>query len=141
MVEAIFGTAELMVARTWESFKAEYLLLPPNPQSESLTDWRPAHAALDSLPMVGEATAWYMLRNLYGAPVFKPDVHICAIAKHFFPQAEAPLEAMTVAVRELWEHVCQEKRLLPVHMGEVDFVLWWYRQSTGVPEVAVVASC
>jgi hypothetical protein len=32
------------------------------------------------------------------------------------------------------DDVCQEDKLRPVHLGEVDFILWWYRQKTGQPE-------
>lgn len=140
MVEAVIGTAALIAGR-WEQFRAECLVLPSNPETESLQDWAAAHAALDRLPMVGEATAWYLIRNLYGARVFKPDVHILAIAWHFFPQAATPLEAMSQAVGELWKAVCDDKRFLPVHLGEVDYVLWRYRKTTGSPEAAVSASC
>jgi hypothetical protein len=122
MVGAVVNTATLLT-RSWADFKSEYLRTPPNPETESLRDWYPAHAAIDRLPMVGEATAWYLIRNLYGAPVFKPDVHICAIARHFFPHAEFPLDAMSEAVRELWGQVCREGCFLPIHLGEVDSVV------------------
>jgi hypothetical protein len=140
MVRAVITTAGL-VDRSWDDFKSEYLLLPGNEEAESLQEWRPAHVALDRLPMVGEATAWYLIRNLYGARVFKPDVHICAIAWHFFPDAASPLDAMSKAVKSHWAEVCQDERLLPVHLGKVDYVLWWYRASTGLPEQAVAATC
>jgi hypothetical protein len=138
MVGAVITTAAL-IDRSWSSFKSEYLLLPGNPESESLEDWYPAHAALDYLPMVGEATAWYLIRNLYGAPVFKPDVHIWAIAHHFFPDAKSPLDSLSRAVRELWREICLDYRFLPVHLGEVDYIMWWYRQNTGLPETARIA--
>ncbi len=139
MVGAVITTAAL-IDRSWDSFKSEYLLLPENLETESLKDWYPVHAALDSLPMVGEATAWYLLRNLYGAPVFKPDVHIWGIAAHFFPDANAPLDSMSRAVRKLWGQICLDDRFLPVHLGEVDFILWWYRQNTGLPEGVATSS-
>ena len=123
MVAAVIATAEL-VHHSWGGFKPEYLLLPENPEAESLSEWRDAHAALKRLPMVGEAIAWYLLRNLYGAPVFKPDVHICAIAWHFFGEEESPLDAMSVEVRRVWGHVCRDERFCPVHLGEVDYMLW-----------------
>lgn len=90
--------------------------------------------------MVGQATAWYLIRNLYGAPVFKPDIHICAIASHFFPETDDPLSAMSAAVCDLWENVCEDKRFLPVHLGETDYVLWFYRRRTGLPKLGATIS-
>jgi hypothetical protein len=74
---------------------------------------------------------WYLIRNLYGAPFFKPDLHINAIVAHFFGRDK--LDEMTVSVRQLWPQVCSDKRFLPVHIGIVDYMLWWYRQKTGEP--------
>lgn len=142
MVNAMIETSKLLNGR-WDWFKGKYLRMPVNPESESLTDWMHVHQSLDQLPMVGWANAWYLIRNLYGAPVFKPDVHICAIAGYFFPNAEEPLTAMSQAVRELWEDLCDNERFLPVHLGEIDYILWWYRQATGLPEIQAhaCASC
>lgn len=134
MVNAVIETSKL-VNEDWEQFRSDYLQLPENPESEFLSDWMRVHKKLDELRMVGTATAWYLIRNLYGAPVFKPDLHICAIANYFFPLAKEPLKAMSDAVHTLWETVCVDERFLPVHLGEVDFVLWWYRQATGLPEI------
>ena len=83
--------------------------------------------------MVGDALAWYLIRNLYGAPFFKPDVHIKAIAGHFFGSAPDPVEALAAACRLHWPEVCSESRLLPVHLAEVDYILWWCRRETGEP--------
>jgi hypothetical protein len=157
VVEALLHTAE-EVNHSWSAFRTKYLLLPNNPDSESLEDWLPAHAALDGLKWVGSPTAWYLIRNLYGAPVFKPDVHICAIARHFFGRAESPLDAMSEKVHELWEEVCRgvDTKLAAasgdlmgmrewwdrlcesggfrgVHLGEVDFILWLHRSKTKKP--------
>jgi hypothetical protein len=140
MVQAVIATSELIKNRGWERFRSDFLLLPEYPQTENLGDWIPARKALDGLGMVGQATAWYLIRNLYGAPVFKPDIHICAIANYFFPEADDPLSAMSTAVCELWGNVCEDRRFLPVHLGEVDFILWWYRQATGLPKILAPAS-
>jgi hypothetical protein len=133
MVDAMIRTGKLLDESGWKVFKARYLLLPENPESESLEDWAPAHGALDILPMVGNATAWYLIRNLYGARVFKPDVFICRITDHFFPGAKSPWDALAQAVHEAWDQVCHEDRFRPVHLGEVDYVLWWYARKTGLP--------
>ena len=139
-VEAMIMTAGL-VNRSWDAFKGEYLPLPENPESELLSDWLPSHAALDRLPRVGFAVAWFLIRNLYGAPFFKPDLHINVIAHHFFKRAASPLEAMSMSVRESWEGVCRDERLKPVHLGEVDYILWWHRSNTGLPEAQSPVSC
>lgn len=130
MFEAVISTASTM-ADGWDGFKTQYLLLPDNPESESLDDWWDAYDALDGLPMVGWAIGWYLIRNLYGAPFFKPDLHINEIVAHFFGPEK--LVEMTEVVHELWPKVCSEKRLLPTHIGVVDHILWWYRQKTGDP--------
>jgi hypothetical protein len=129
MVEAVIMTAT-EIGKDWNAFKQKYLPRPVNPQSESPDDWWDSFAALDQLRLVGGANGWYLIRNLYGAPFFKPDVQINAIAKHFF---RGNLQAMTSAVRKLWPQACVDKRFNPVHLGEVDFVLWWYRSQTGDP--------
>jgi hypothetical protein len=139
-VEAMITTAGL-VNRSWDDFKGEYLPLPENPESELLPDWSPSHAALDRLPRVGFAVSWFLIRNLFGAPFFKPDLHINAITHHFFKHAERPLEAMSQAVHELWEEVCSDERLKPVHLGEVDYILWWYRANTGIPAATASVGC
>jgi hypothetical protein len=130
MLNAVIDTAA-KVARDWDGFKSEYLLLAENPESELLDDWRSVYAGLDRLPMVGDAIAWYLIRNLYGAPFFKPDVHINAIVRHFFGAGR--LHEMSDAVRKLWPTVCRDTRWPAVHLGVADYVLWWYRQSTNDP--------
>jgi hypothetical protein len=82
---------------------------------------------------VGDAIAWFLIRDLYGGRFFKPDVHILAIARHFFSGGD-PLKELTDAVRQEWKSICTDKRFLPVHLGEVDLILWWYRRRTGIPE-------
>ena len=96
-----------------------------------MEDWLSAYSALDRLPMVGDAIAWYLIRNLYGAPFFKPDLHINAIKRHFFGNGD--LNEMSATVRQLWPQVCTDSRLARVHLGVVDYVLWWYRMNTGRP--------
>src|SRR5262249_47056961 len=127
---AVIDTAA-KVAAGWDAFKAEYLLLPDDPEAETVDAWWAAYNALDRLPMVGDAIAWYLIRNLYGAPFFKPDLHINPVAAHFFGHGE--LNEMAEASRRLWPEVCHDSRLLRGHLGEVDYVLWWYRQATGLP--------
>jgi hypothetical protein len=129
MLEAVIRTAT-EIASGWDAWKRDNLLLPPNPESERTEDWWEAFAALDRLPMIGPALAWYLIRNLYGAPFFKPDLHINAIANHFFA---GDLEAMASAVRRLWPAVCKDRQYHPVHLGEVDFMLWWYRRKSNDP--------
>ena len=119
------------MATSWDAFKAEYLLLPANPESESLDDWWGAYSALDRLQMVGPAISWYLIRNLYGAPFFKPDLHINAIVKHFFGPSK--LTEISDAVRDLWPQVCSDPRWPVAHLGVADYMLWWYRQSTSDP--------
>lgn len=133
MFEAVVTTA-VMMADDWQAFKKQYLLLPENPESDSLDDWWPAYSALDSLPMVGPAIGWYLIRNLYGAPFFKPDLHINIIVAHFFGPHK--LVEMTSAVRQLWSGICSDRRFERVHIGVVDHMLWWYRQKTGDPPVS-----
>src|SRR5205814_8866719 len=116
------------VASDWKAFKRDYLLLPENPETESLDDWWPGYSALDRLPMVGDAIAWYLIRNLYGAPFFKPDLHIKGIEKQFFGNGN--LDAMSAEVRRLWPRVCTDSRIARVHLGVADYILWWYRRQT-----------
>ena len=82
-------------------------------------------------PWLEDAIAWYLIRNLYGAPFFKPDLHIRAIEQHFFGNGD--LGELSARVRQLWPKVCRDSRLAPVHLGVVDHVLWWYRQSMRDP--------
>jgi hypothetical protein len=126
MFEAVISTAK-EVAVDWDGFKDKHLL---DPRSESMDDWWGVYDALDRLPMVGDAIAWYLIRNLYGGPFFKPDVHITAIADHYF---NSRVDAMSQDVRKLWPQVCSDSRLKSVHLGEVDYILWWYRRITGDP--------
>jgi len=133
MVNSVIFTAALIAAEGWEVFKAKYLPLPKEPEAETKAVWRDAHWLLDQFPMVGEATAWYLIRNLYGGPFFKPDVHISAIAKYFFGSADA-VEALAGAVRQAWPKACRDSRFQPVHLGEVDYILWRHQRSKGIPE-------
>jgi hypothetical protein len=132
MFNAVLWTAG-EIAVGWNGFRENYLPLPADPEAETQEAWQEAYRALDSLPMVGPALAWYLIRNLYGAPFFKPDVHINVIAWHFFGQHADPLRALTSAIKEVWPQVCTDKRLLPLHLGIADHVLWWYRRETGQP--------
>jgi hypothetical protein len=129
MVDAVTSTAKL-IARSWGNFQKDYLPQPVHPESESLADWCDIHARLDWLPMVGWATGWYLIRNLYGAPFFKPDMWIERIAWHFFPKSKSLLNAIDVmsqAARKYWNRVCDDEGFKnPVHLGEVDYILWWY---------------
>src|SRR6266851_6773265 len=120
MVNAVLWTAN-KVAEDWKAFKASYLMLPVNPESEEPADWIVAYNALDSLPMVGWAIGWYLIRNLYGAPFFKPDLHINAIVNHFFGPNDIP--ALSLAVRKNWTAVCSDTRFKKVHLGIADYVL------------------
>jgi hypothetical protein len=142
MVEAMVATAAKLVAQGWDAFRKEYL---PEPPVECPDDWTAACNALDQLPMVGPAIAPFLLRNLFGAPVLKPDLHIVAIAAYFFGDEAAPVQALINAIEENWDTVCTDQRFLPVHLGEVDYILWFYRQATGQPKVsddeAVVNRC
>jgi hypothetical protein len=138
MLEAVIATAT-EVAEGWDAFKREYLPLPAKPESESLDDWWRAYSARDRLPMVGWALSWYLIRNLYGAPFFKPDLHINAIVKHFFGPDKLP--EMSSAVRHLWPEVCADPRWPVVHLGVADYILWWYRQSTNDPPDETAEGC
>lgn len=131
MVEAMLATAKL-VAQGWDAFRQKHL---PEPPTECPDDWKDACNALDQLPMVGPAIAPFLLRNLFGAPILKPDLHIVAIATHFFGDEAAPVRALITAIEHHWDSVCTDQRFLPVHLGEVDYILWFYRQATGQPEV------
>jgi hypothetical protein len=133
MVEAVIEPATTMELNSWERFRERFLLLPDDPEADTPEAWSPVFWALRQLAEVGPATAWYLIRNLYGGPVFKPDVHIDAIARHFFGTAERPVEAMTAELRRIWPVICTDPEYLPLHVGEVDYVLWWYRSTTGIP--------
>ena len=134
MVKAVIGVAQEIVASGWDSFKEQRLLLPNDPDTLDPDDWKLPLKELMDFPQVGPALSLFMLRTFYGAPFFKPDIHIIAIANHFFGNHRQPIMAMTDAVRQLWPKVCTKSRFLPVHIGEVDYILWWYRRSTGKPE-------
>jgi hypothetical protein len=131
MVDSMLFVSAFIVAEGWDTFKRKYLPLPSDPEAETAEGWSDAYWLLDQFPLVGEAVAWYLIRNLYGGPFFKPDVHILAIAQHFFPDETAPVDALAVAARQEWPTACTDARLQPVHLGVVDYVLWWYRRSTG----------
>ncbi|MCK6529724.1 hypothetical protein L6R50_19935 [Myxococcota bacterium] len=138
MVSATLSVARQIVDLGWPVFRDRFLPLPSDPQSQDLDDWLPLVWRLDELPRVGPTTGWYLLRNLLGAPVLKPDIHILAIAWHFFGDQPRPLQAMIARTREVWPQVCRrreaEARVLCPHLGVVDFILWWYRSQTGHPE-------
>ena len=131
MVSAVLSTAK-EIARDWEPFKSDYLRLPAKAEAETVQAWEDSRRALDRLPMIGYALAWYLIRNLYGAPFFKPDVHILAIADYFYGQNPDPIGALSHAVRAL-APVCTDSRLTPIHLGKADYILWWYRSNTGEP--------
>ena len=133
MVAGMIDVSREIVQEGWPRFKKAHLLLPDNPETEAPLDWKPAIRMLRSLPMIGKANSWYMIRNLYGAPFFKPDVHIDAIASHFFGRHNEPVNSMTAAVRKEWPTICTDPHFLPVHIGEVDLILWWHRRATGLP--------
>jgi hypothetical protein len=133
MVDSVMFAAALIVAEGWEVFRKKYLLLPKEPEAETATAWGDAYWLLDQFPLVGDAIVWYLIRNLYGGPFFKPDVHIRAIAEHFFSSVDSPVEALAIAVRQEWPKACPDLRFQPVHLGEADYMLWWYRRKTGIP--------
>lgn len=133
MVDAVLSVGCRVASEGWERFKEVTLPLPRNPEAEDRGDWRATYAALDSLPMIGDANVWFILRNLLGAPFLKPDLHIKVIANAFFGAKSDPLAALSVAVRASWPRVCRDRRLQPVHMGEVDYILWDYRRRTWRP--------
>jgi hypothetical protein len=132
--EAVLAIGCTVAETTWEQFKQEYLLLPEYPASESCAAWSEAHWALRELPQVGYAISYYLLRNLYGAPFVKPDVHILAIANRYFGDEVDPLAALQADLHDCWDLAAARlPRLRPLHMGTADYVLWWYRQRTGLP--------
>ena len=131
VVEAIIQVAGQL--SDWDKFKESYLLLPDNPETGLTTDWLAAYWRLRKLPWVGFATSWYLIRNLYGARVFKPDVHILDITEFFFGPEALPQGALAQAVLQYWPEVCSTPELLETHLGEVDYVLWWYRSWTKLP--------
>lgn len=135
-VAAMLETAKMITGMGWDPFRAEYLFLPADPEADTPVAWNATYWALRELKQVGHAISWYLIRNLFGGPFFKPDIHIEAIAWHFFAEEDDPVEAMASAVRQCWPRVCSDRRLLPVHLGEVDYILWWHRRNTGAPEVA-----
>lgn len=74
-----------------------------------------------------------LLRNLYGAPFLKPDVHILAIASTASGTPRAPGGPSVRTTQVLGRCHGPPSRLRPIHMGICDYVLWWYRQRTGLP--------
>lgn len=133
MVDAVLLVGNRIATEGWETFKRATLPLPRNPESQVPEEWQATYAALDSLPMIGEANVWFLLRNLLGAPFLKPDIHIKAIAGGFFGATRDPIRTLSTAVRTHWERACRTRRLLPVHLGVVDYILWDYRRLTGRP--------
>ena len=132
MVESVIEAATRIFVIGWEGFRDRWLLLPPDPESEHEEDWWDVYSRFCKFWEVGDALAWYLVRNLYGGRFFKPDVHIMGIARHFFGEA-APLAAMRAEAKRLWPTVCQEPRLLPLHLGELDYMLWWYKRKNPLP--------
>jgi PHD/YefM family antitoxin component YafN of YafNO toxin-antitoxin module len=135
MVKAIIEIATRIQRLGWDAFCDRYLALPSDPNSRRAADWEPVAWALQDLPMVGHAISWYLLRNLYGAPCFKPDVHILAIAEHFFGSAPDPVSELAGATERCW-NACvgrHDPRLVEFHLGIADYLLWWYRRRTGLP--------
>lgn len=129
MVDAVIAIAREIVELKWETFRGYYLELPADPETESAADWATVLGRLSTFDRVKRATAWYLLRNCLGARVFKPDVHINDITHRFFgPGATADVD-LVAGVHEHWPAVCQDARLLPVHIGEVDYILWWDAQA------------
>lgn len=139
VVDAVIEVATEIEQQGWAAFRDTYLCLPADPETEALEDWLPTVRALDSLPWVGPTSAWYLLRNLLGAKVFKPDTHILAIAWHFFGEQDDPLAAMAEATRTLWPSICEDQGVAGdvacPHLGVVDFILWWHRRETGEPSL------
>jgi hypothetical protein len=133
MVEAVIEAATKITLNGWNHFRERFLVLPDEPQAETPAAWEASYWALRELPQVGDAIAWYLIRNLYGGPFFKPDIHIDAVARHFFGTADHPIEEMANELRCIWPEVCTDPTYLPLHMGELDYVLWWYRRNTGLP--------
>jgi hypothetical protein len=133
VVESVIEAATKIFVSDWETFRRQWLVLPENPESVRQEDWLEAYWQLRKFPQVGDAIAWYLVRNLYGGPFLKPDVHIKAIAEHFFGHREDPLTAMSAEARRLWPQVCRDPRLLPLHVGELDYVLWWHKRKHGLP--------
>lgn len=137
MVDAALDTASRIARLGWPRFKSEYLQLPIDPTSQKSADWNSVFAALKRLPMVGKAIAPYIVRNLYGGAFFKPDVHIEAIAMHYFGGDADRIDQMTRASKALWPTVVPTRAPAAArepNIGIVDYVLWFYRQATGAPE-------
>ena len=84
MVESFITAATLLRRSDWERFRDERLVITADPGSGCEDDWWPAYWQFRRFPRVGDAIAWYLVRNLYGGPFLKSDVHIWAIARHFF---------------------------------------------------------
>lgn len=97
MVDAMLVVSCRVATEGWVKFKLATLPLPKNPESEDPRNWRATYAALDALPMVGDANVWFLLRNLLGAPFLKPDIHIRIIAERFLGVERDPLAALSAA--------------------------------------------
>jgi hypothetical protein len=140
MVEATLDTARQIVDLTWPRFRAEFLRLPANRRTEDSRDWQPTFEALRELKMVGKALAPYLVRNLYGGSFFKPDVHIVAIAQHYFGDMPDPVTRMAVAAKQAWPSIVPSTAHADLQLGNlgiIDYLLWFYRQAWQVPRVQV----
>jgi hypothetical protein len=133
MVESVIEAATKIFVAGWEGFRNKWLLLPADPESEQGEDWRGVHSQFCKFWEVGDAIAWYLVRNLYGGRFFKPDEHIKAIARHFLGEREDPIAAMRTEAIHGWPSVCQDRRFLPLHLGELDHILWWHKRKNGLP--------
>lgn len=136
MVESVIETATKVFVAGWEPFREKWLLLPANPESESADDWWGVYSQFCKFWEVGDALAWYLVRNLYGGRFFKPDLHIMAVARHFFGDAADPLAAMRGEAKRLWASMCKDTRFLPLHLGELDYFLWWHKRKNDLPMTA-----
>ncbi|MGH7173082.1 MAG: hypothetical protein ACRELG_22605 [Gemmataceae bacterium] len=134
VVESVIEAATKIFVSDWQSFRRRWLLLPEYPDSVEQVEWLEAYWLLRNFPQVADAIAWYLVRNLYGGSFLKPDIHIKKIAEHFFGQYVDPLAAMSAEAHRVWPHVCADPRLLPAHLGEIDYVLWWHGRKNGLPE-------
>lgn len=140
MVSAVLDVADEIIDTGWDKFRDHYLLLPVDPDDTHTDAWLPLVRRLDSLPRVGPTTAWYLLRNLLGAPVLKPDVHVLAIAWDFFGDLADPLEALRAEAIAAWPRMhaaLGSPPNLPAdpHLGVIDYILWWFRSQVGEPAV------
>jgi hypothetical protein len=136
MVESVIEAATKIYISGWDGFRANWLLLPADPESEREEDWRGVHTQFCKFREVDEANAWYLVRNLYGGRFLKPDVHILGVARHFFGHGAHPLAALRTEAKRLWLSVCQDARFLPLHLGELDYMIWWHKRKHGLPREA-----